>query len=384
MPAWSESPWKAGIADVTRLVYDRGAWAVIGGVDGTTTHLAVQLALKSPLPAAEPRQHRRHGRPRERAVALLAAAVGRRDRAGAGRRRSRRPRAGGPVRGRRRDRPRLARDARRAAPRARRAAAHARRRSSSSSPLEPDLPALAGRLLRGGPRALVVLAPSSLAGRLVAALRAAGFRGHDPRRAPAGRAAFRRAAGAAAEGVIAPLLVEPRAGVGRVRAGVRDALGRAARRGRRPTATTRCASSPRRCAGPASTARASATRCGRSPRGRARRAPCPGTRSGGTNGPWPSAPGPAVVSGSSAVPSASRLAGRRAIRRPAAHEPVRQRAARRRTASTGPPASRGGRISRPPFASRSFSAVAKSILRCGRRAVPPGSVPRSRSVMTAG
>ena len=47
LPAWSENPWKAGIVDLTRLVYDRGAWAVIGGVDGTTTHLAVQIALKS-------------------------------------------------------------------------------------------------------------------------------------------------------------------------------------------------------------------------------------------------------------------------------------------------------------------------------------------------
>ena len=46
-PAWSESPWKAGIAELTRLVYDRGAWAVIGGVDGTTTHLAEQVALKA-------------------------------------------------------------------------------------------------------------------------------------------------------------------------------------------------------------------------------------------------------------------------------------------------------------------------------------------------
>ena len=45
--AWSDSPWQAGVLEVTRLVYDRGAWAVIGGVDGTTTHLAVQLALKA-------------------------------------------------------------------------------------------------------------------------------------------------------------------------------------------------------------------------------------------------------------------------------------------------------------------------------------------------
>ena len=28
VPAWSESPWQAGIADLLRLVYDRGAWAV--------------------------------------------------------------------------------------------------------------------------------------------------------------------------------------------------------------------------------------------------------------------------------------------------------------------------------------------------------------------
>ena len=41
------------------------------------------------------------------------------------------------------------------------------------------------------------------------ALREAGFRGTILGGAPAGRAAFRRAAGVAAEGVIVPLLVEP-------------------------------------------------------------------------------------------------------------------------------------------------------------------------------
>ncbi len=77
------------------------------------------------------------------------------------------------------------------------------------APLEADLPALAGRLLRGGPRAVVVLAPSSLAGRLVVALRGAGFRGTIVSGAGAAHSAFRRAAGDAAEGVIAPLLIEP-------------------------------------------------------------------------------------------------------------------------------------------------------------------------------
>ena len=89
-----------------------------------------------------------------------------------------------------------------------------------------------------------------------------------------------------------------------------------------------------------------------------------------------------------ARPERERSGPRLVERRPPQGRPpavAPQRAARSRTASTGPPAaSRGGRMRRPPFASRSFSAVAKSILRCGRRAVPPGSVPRSRSVMTAG
>ena len=47
VPAWSESPWKAGVSDLLKVVYEQRAWAVVGGVDGTSTHLAVQVALKS-------------------------------------------------------------------------------------------------------------------------------------------------------------------------------------------------------------------------------------------------------------------------------------------------------------------------------------------------
>lgn len=53
-PAWSESPWQAGIGQLTRLVYDEEAWAVIGGVDGATTHLAEQVALKARFPLVSP------------------------------------------------------------------------------------------------------------------------------------------------------------------------------------------------------------------------------------------------------------------------------------------------------------------------------------------
>jgi branched-chain amino acid transport system substrate-binding protein len=53
-----------------------------------------------------------------------------------------------------------------------------------------------------------VLAPSRAAGRLVAAVRSAGFRGPILGGATAARAAFRRAAGPAAEGVLAPVRAE--------------------------------------------------------------------------------------------------------------------------------------------------------------------------------
>jgi branched-chain amino acid transport system substrate-binding protein len=47
--AWSESPWGSGVADLAKLVYERGAWAILGGVDGVTTHLAEQIVVKARL-----------------------------------------------------------------------------------------------------------------------------------------------------------------------------------------------------------------------------------------------------------------------------------------------------------------------------------------------
>jgi branched-chain amino acid transport system substrate-binding protein len=207
LPAWSESPWKAGIVDLTRLVYDRGAWAVIGGVDGTTTHLAVQIALKSHFlllsPGSTDASADHANVPwlfslppsDERIAPVLADAIAQATASGS-----------------------FAvvastdHDSHAALVALRRALGERRLAPATLvelAPLEADLPALAGRLLRGGPRAVVVLAPSILAGRVTAALRGAGFRGPIVGGAPAGRAAFRRVAGAAAEGVIAPLLVEP-------------------------------------------------------------------------------------------------------------------------------------------------------------------------------
>jgi ABC-type branched-subunit amino acid transport system substrate-binding protein len=54
MPAWSENPWGSGVAQVTRLVYTDGVWAIVGGIDGPSTHLAEQVVAKARLPLVSP------------------------------------------------------------------------------------------------------------------------------------------------------------------------------------------------------------------------------------------------------------------------------------------------------------------------------------------
>jgi len=200
-PAWSESPWQAGIRDVTRLVYERGAWAVLGGVDGTTTHLAVQVALKAHFLLLSPGSTDAtadHANvpwlfslpPSDDAIAPpLAAAVVREA-------------AGGPfavVAG-------TDHDSRAALASLRRAlASHAPSFVVEVAP-EEDLAAVGTRLLAAAPRVVVILAPAGRAGRCVAALRAAGFEGVILGGAPLGRAAFAHAAGRAVDGTIVPLL----------------------------------------------------------------------------------------------------------------------------------------------------------------------------------
>jgi branched-chain amino acid transport system substrate-binding protein len=204
LPAWSESPWKAGVLDVARLVQQQGAWAVLGGVDGTTTHLAVQLALKSHFLLLSPGSTDPTAdaanvpwlfslAPSDRAIVPLLAGVA--DRAGgrfailAGNdhdshatlvelRRALRDRPTGPT-------------------------------SVVEVRPEEDVGEAVARVLAGRPRALLVLAPAARGGQLVGALRAAGFDGTIAGGPPFGRAAFARAAGAGAEGVLAP-----RAGAG--------------------------------------------------------------------------------------------------------------------------------------------------------------------------
>jgi len=54
VPAWSESPWAAGVTDVVRLAFVHKVWALVGGVDGPSTHLAEQVIAKARLALVNP------------------------------------------------------------------------------------------------------------------------------------------------------------------------------------------------------------------------------------------------------------------------------------------------------------------------------------------
>ncbi len=51
---WSDNPWGSGITAVTRMVYSHKVWAIIGGIDGPSTHLAEQVVAKARLPLLSP------------------------------------------------------------------------------------------------------------------------------------------------------------------------------------------------------------------------------------------------------------------------------------------------------------------------------------------
>jgi len=51
---WSENPWGTGVAKLTRMVYCDKVWAIIGGIDGPTTHLAEQVVTKARLTLLSP------------------------------------------------------------------------------------------------------------------------------------------------------------------------------------------------------------------------------------------------------------------------------------------------------------------------------------------
>jgi branched-chain amino acid transport system substrate-binding protein len=51
---WSENPWGTGVTEVARMAYVDKVWAVIGGIDGPSTHLAEQVVTKARLTLLNP------------------------------------------------------------------------------------------------------------------------------------------------------------------------------------------------------------------------------------------------------------------------------------------------------------------------------------------
>ena len=54
IPGWSDNPWGTGVREVVRMVYEDRVWAIIGGIDGPSTHLAEQVVAKARLALLSP------------------------------------------------------------------------------------------------------------------------------------------------------------------------------------------------------------------------------------------------------------------------------------------------------------------------------------------
>jgi branched-chain amino acid transport system substrate-binding protein len=206
-PGWSENPWGTGVVEVTKMAFEHGAWALLGAIDGASTHLAEQVALKARITLVSSGSTDKTANmasvpwmfsclPSDEAQApVLAQAVAE----GAGNRPFAMVAA-------------TDHDSHAALVELRRALAAEHRRPASLvefDPIDPDPGALAARVLEGDPAAIVILAPAAAGGRLVAELRRRGFGGGLIGGARLALASFRRAADGAAEGVVVPLLREP-------------------------------------------------------------------------------------------------------------------------------------------------------------------------------
>ena len=189
------------------MAYEHGVWAILGAIDGASTHLAEQVALKARLTLLSSGSTDKTASMAsvpwyfsllpsdEVQMPVLAAALA--DAAADG------PFAVAAA---------AEHDAHAALVELRRALSMRRLTPESLlefDPVDGDLGPLAAHLLERRPRALVVLAPPVAAARLVTEVRRRGHLGPVLGGAPLALASFGRAAGPAAEGVIVPRLWQP-------------------------------------------------------------------------------------------------------------------------------------------------------------------------------
>jgi branched-chain amino acid transport system substrate-binding protein len=202
---WSDSPWRAGVVRVTDMVFRDHVWAIVGSIDGATSHLAEQVVAKALVTLVSPGSTDEtvnmanvpwmfSGLPSDAAQApvvgraLLAASGGEFVVASGTDHDSRATaRAFTAWMSQRSKAPRFQVEL------------------GGDDTAESD----AARVLGVRPAAVLVVAEAAPAGRLVRALRAAGYRGPILGGATLGRDEFRSTGGAAADGVEFPLLYEP-------------------------------------------------------------------------------------------------------------------------------------------------------------------------------
>ncbi len=208
VPAWSADPWGTGVAQLARLIYREQVWAVVGGIDGPSTHLAEQVVAKARLPLISPVSTDKTSNlanvpwlfslaPGDHLIApVLAAEIARRvawqD--------------WGILSSDEHDSRKLADELKRAlwlrdreiSPRFQ----FVYRRSES------DFSTLVGRTVQQNPAAVVVLADMKDTAQLARLLRASGYTGELFAGPCVGRGPFRQLAGAAAQGIVFPRLSE--------------------------------------------------------------------------------------------------------------------------------------------------------------------------------
>lgn len=204
---WSENPWGTGVSQVVRMAYQERVWAIVGGIDGPSTHLAEQVVAKARLTLLSPASTDKTVNlanvpwmfsclPGDHLQApLLAAEIAART-------------AGKPwvlVSAVDHDSRLFAMELKKAL------AVHRmvpRYQFECNQPAR-DVAGLAMRIVQSKPGAAVIVAGAGDSARLVAAVRQKGFTGEVFGGPSMGRHRFLREGGAAVEGVIFPLLYHP-------------------------------------------------------------------------------------------------------------------------------------------------------------------------------
>ena len=207
--AWSDDPWKAGVAGIARMAYRDRVWAIGGGSDGPTAHLAEQVAVKARLPLVCPTSSDRSANmanvpwmfsvlPGDHLQAPILAAV-LTARSG--------PQGYSFLSSPDHDSRLFLAELERALKRQQ----SAPKFTHVLAPSDPEIGAVGRQVVSDDVSAVVIAAGPADSAHFVRELRAAGFRGLILGGHSMGRRQFLAAAGPAAEGVLFPLLCEPAA-----------------------------------------------------------------------------------------------------------------------------------------------------------------------------